>query len=188
MDEIRRSGVDRRQQDVSTQNERRKVEDQRKLLKNPDQAIERFKKIPMFNGLTMEQLKKMLRICSRKNYKTQEYIYHMGEESKNMFILLKGEISIMFNTGLELQSITPAGAVGEMGIFTGEKRSASVVAVTDCIILNFNKEELFKLFSKDTDLAIKILLNVIRDLSKKLRKDNEKLEELLYRIRSLDLV
>lgn len=188
MDETRRSGLDRRQEEASKQNEHRKVEDQRKLLKDPDQAIEKFKKIPMFNGLTMEQLNKMLRICSRKNYKNQEYIYRMDEESKNMFILLKGEISIIFNTGLELRSITPAGAVGEMGIFTGEKRSASVVAVNDCITLNFNKAELFKLFSKDTDLGIKILLNVIRDLSKKLRKDNEKLEELLYRIRSLDLV
>ena len=142
MDENRRSGLDRRQEDASAQSERRKVEDQRKLLKDPDQAIERFKKIPMFNGLTMEQLKKMLHICSKKNYKSQEYIYQMGEESKNMFILLKGEISIMFNTGLELQSITPAGAVGEMGIFTGGKRSASVIAVTDCITLNFSKKEL----------------------------------------------
>ena len=188
MDENRRSGVDRREHEASSKSERRKNEDQRQIIKESDKTIERFKKIPMFNGLTMPQLKKMLHICSKKNYSSHEYIYNMGEDSKNMFILLKGEISIIFNTGLELNRITPAGTVGEMGIFTGEKRSASVSAVSDCITLNFNKTELFKLFSDDNELGVKILLNVIRDLSKKLRKDNEKLEELLYRIRSLDLV
>ena len=45
--------------------------------------------------------------------------------------------------GILEKTITPAGTVGEMGIFTGEKRSASVSAVTDCITLNFNKTELF---------------------------------------------
>ncbi len=188
MDENHRSGMDRREQEDSSENERRKNEDQRQMVKESEQTIERFKKIPMFNGLTMAQLKKMLQICSKKNYRNQEYIYNMGEDSENMFILLKGEIGIIFHTGLELNRITPPGIVGEMGVFTGEKRSASVSAVTDCITLNFNKTELFNLFSSDTDMGIKILLNVIRDLAKKLRKDNEKLEELLYRIRSLDLV
>ena len=89
---------------------------------------------------------------------------------------------------MELQSISPAGTVGEMGIFTGGKRSASVFTVTNCNVLNFNKTELFRLFGQDKDLCIKILVNVIKDLSKRMRKDNIQLEELLYKIRALDLV
>jgi len=173
---------------LDSKNPKQPGEEKRELLKEPDQTLERFKKIPMFKGLTTEQLKKMLNICAKKVYPNQEHIFRIGEESNNMFILLKGKISIMFDSGIELQSITPAGTVGEMGIFTGEKRSASVFAVSDCTVLNFNKEEMFKLFSKDNDLSIKILLNVIKDLSQRIRKDNEQLEDMLIRIRSLDLV
>ena len=179
MENNRRSG---------SENLKQPSKEKRELLNEPDQTMERFKKIPMFRGLATEQLKKMLCICAKKVYPNQEHIFRSGEESNNMFILLKGKISIMFDSGIELQSISPAGTVGEMGIFTGEKRSASVFAVSDCTVLNFNKEEMFKLFSKDNDLSIKILLNVIKDLSQRIRKDNDQLEEMLIRIRSLDLV
>jgi len=186
MNETRRSGIDRRQQNITHNNEKRKNIDRRIPLKDPDEAIQRFKNIPMFKGLTTDQLKTLLHISSIKKFKEQEHIYHIGEESNSMFVLLKGKISIMFNNGLELLSITPTGTVGEMGLFTGEKRSASVLTVTECAVLFLNKEELFNLFNRDSNLANKILLNVIKDLSKKMRKDNAQLEELLYRVRALD--
>ena len=65
-----------------------------------------------------------------------------------------------------------------MGIFTGEPRSASVEASTDCILLIINRSEFFKLFERDYFLAFKILMNVIKDLSKKLRKNNIIIDEL----------
>ncbi len=49
-----------------------------------------------------------------------------------------------------------------------------------------NWKEMFSLFNADANLANKILLNVIKDLSRKMRKDNTQLEELLYRVRALD--
>ena len=186
MNETRRSGIDRRQQNGTHNNEQRKNTEQRNSLKDPDETIQRFKNIPMFKGLTTDQLKKLLHISSIKKFKEQENIYRIGEESNGMFVLLKGKISIMFNNGLELLSITPTGTVGEMGLFTGEKRSASVLTVTKCVALFLYKEELFALFNSDSNLANKVLLNVINDLSKKMRKDNTQLEELLYRVRALD--
>jgi CRP-like cAMP-binding protein len=158
------------------------------IPKESDETIQRLKNISMFNGLTREQLSKMVRICSKKKYASQDQIYKMGEESKDMFILLKGNISVIFSTGVELQSITPTGTVGEMGVFTGSPRSASVTASTDCVILNFNKDDLFRLFRSDLELWIKIQTNIIKDLSQKVRKDNEIIEELMYRIRSLEIL
>ena len=171
MEKNRRSG---------SENLKQQGEEKRARLKEPDQTLERFKKIPMFRGLATEQLKKMLGICAKKVYPNQEHIFRSGEGSNNMFILLKGKISIMFDSGIELQSISPAGTVGEMGIFTGEKRSASVFAVSDCTVLNFNKEEMFKLFSKDNDLSIKILLNVTQEISKELILCNSQNQKDLF--------
>ncbi len=162
--------------------------DSQQLPGDSGKTIEQFKKIPMFRGLNETQLVEILKTCSRQKYAAQEPIYTIGDPSETMFVLLKGEISIMFSSGLEVKSIRPAGTVGEMGLFTGEPRSATVIALTDCHVLMFNRTALLKMFNKDKDLAIKILLNVIKELSKKMRQDNDKLEELLYRIRSIDLV
>ena len=75
-----------------------------------------------------------------------------------------------------------------MGIFTGDRRSASVIAETDCIVLSFNKVELFNVFRSDPDLCNKIQLNIIKELSKKMRSDNEQIEELLQKIHSLEMI
>lgn len=186
MDKTRRSGIDRRKKNNADNESQREIKDRRDSIKNPDEAIKKFKKIQMFKGLTANQIMKILNISSIKKIKEQENIYSIGEKSDSMFIILKGKISIMFNNGLELLSIAPAGTVGEMGLFTGEKRSASVLTVTECTVLFLSQKELFELFNADSTLANKVLLNVIRDMSRKMRKDNSQLEELLYRVRALD--
>ena len=68
--------------------------------------------------------------------------------------------------------------VGETGNFTGGSRSASVEAETDCILLIIQKRELVRLFEKDCFLAVHSLMNVIKDLSHKLRINNVIIEEL----------
>ena len=187
MNENRRTGQDRRKNNENSSAERRESE-RRSLLNAPEEALNRLKTISMFRGLTNEQLGMMVGICSRKKYQSQQEIYHIGDESNEMFILLKGSISIKFASGAELRSIVPTGTVGEMGVFTGEPRSATVVTAAECVVLNFNKAELLKLFRNDVELWVKIQANIIRDLSQKVRKDNEIIEELMYRVRSLEIL
>ena len=188
MTHSRRSGIDRRKEEITISNDRRDNNDRRAANQDMDRITQRFKGVPVFRGLTDAQLKKILTICSMKKVPSNEFIYHAGGEATSMFVLLKGEINIQFASGMSLQNIIPAGVVGEMGIFTGEPRSADVLTVSPCIILSFSKKELFSLFKADTDLYIKILLNIIKDLTQKMRKNNEQIDNLLYRIRSLDIV
>ncbi|MBN1291204.1 MAG: cyclic nucleotide-binding domain-containing protein [Candidatus Latescibacteria bacterium] len=188
MDEVRRSGLDRRSKQDPTPDDRRSGKDRRAIFDDLYHTIQRYKAIPLFEGLTIEQLTKMLRICSKKKYLNQKYIYRLGEESSTMFILLKGKLSIRLKSGVEWQSISPPRVVGEMGIFTGDRRSASVIAETDCIVLSFNKVELLNVFRSDIDLCNKIQLNIIKELSKKMRNDNEQIEELLQKIHSLEMI
>jgi putative ABC transport system ATP-binding protein len=187
VEENRRSGIDRRADNGDTTDERRQSE-RRSLLNTPEEVLNRLKSISMFKGLTDDQLSRMVSICSRRKYAPGELIYKAGDEANEMFILLRGKISIKFGTGVELRSIVPTGTVGEMGVFTGEPRSATVEADTECNSLNFNKTELLMLFRTDMELWIKIQANIIRDLSHKVRKDNEIIEELMYRVRSLEIL
>ncbi|MBN1293488.1 MAG: cyclic nucleotide-binding domain-containing protein [Candidatus Latescibacteria bacterium] len=137
-----------------------------------------FKKVPIFKGLTLFQLKSILNICSQKQYRQNEILCTVGEESLYMFILLSGSLSVRFPDGEGLSFISPGETVGEMGVLTGERRSASVVAVVDSIVLSIQKVELFTLFRKDSGIVSRVLLNIIRDLAHKLKKNNEVVEQL----------
>ena len=178
MGELQRTGIDRRKVQVNVEIDRRSGKDRRTISEKYYQFIKILRKIPIFNGLNVDQFQRIINICSKNVYKKNKKIFLEGEESYEIYILIDGELKVTFADGKELTRIKPVGIVGEMGIFTGEPRSASVEASTDCILLIINRSEFFKLFERDYFLAFKILMNVIKDLSKKLRKNNIIIDEL----------
>jgi CRP-like cAMP-binding protein len=95
-----------------------------------------------------------------------------------MYILVKGKLDVTFSDGKVLSHVSPADIVGEMGIFTGERRSAGVVTAENSTVISIHKSELFKLFRKDTKFTICILMNIIKDITKKLKKNNMIIEEM----------
>ncbi len=155
--------------------------ERRELLKDPDRTMGRLRIIPMFEGLSPEQYMKLLRICSKKNYHRNERIFEIGEESAEMFILIQGRLQIMLGESLTIDDHGPSGMVGEMGVITGDRRAARVTALTDCVVLAFDREELLSIFRHDSELQIKVLTNIIRDLSRKALRDDETLNEMRRR-------
>jgi len=179
MDNTLRSGIDRRRNIATATNiNKRSGHDRREVLNFHYRFVKVIEKIPVFRDLTIEQSEEILAICSKQRYAPGEYLCRADEDSLEMYILLAGQLDVTLPNGKAISKIKPLGIVGEMGIFTGEPRSASIVAVTDTIVLTINKTELMNLLQKDCLLSVHILLNVIKDLSGKLKHNNIILEEM----------
>ncbi|MFC1560959.1 protein kinase [Candidatus Latescibacterota bacterium] len=144
----------------------------------PGQIIDVLEKIPIFRGLSFEQFKKILMICSRQKILEGEILCHAGEESLEIFILIRGKLQVTFEDGKEFSRIRPLGIVGEMGVFTGDTRSATVVTASKCTILTIKKDDLFRVFDSDPVLGILVQSNVIDDLTRKMKTNNIIIEEL----------
>lgn len=181
-----RSGIDRRQRHITVPEDWRVSKERRMVLKDPDKTIGRLRMVGIFNGLSSEQLKSLLNICSKRTVSTNDPIYSIGDESKEMFILVRGKLRILYKDGHEQTGIIPPGIVGDIGVFTGVPRSATVTAGIKCTILSFNKEELLRVFSNDTDMWVKIQTNIIKELSGKIREDIKYFDEKT-KLRSLEI-
>jgi len=144
----------------------------------PGQIIDVLEKIPIFRGLSFEQFKQILMICSRQKLLEGEILCHTGEESLEIFILIRGKLQVTFEDGKEFSRIRPLGIVGEMGVFTGDTRSATVVAASKCTILTIKKDDLFRVFDSDPVLGMLVQSNVIEDLTRKMKTNNIIIEEL----------
>lgn len=142
-----------------------------------------LEKIPLFKGLSITEFGEILSVCTHKTFQKNEILFSEGNESYEIFILIKGQLKVSLPDGKVLARVNPPGIVGEMGVFTNETRSATVTTAGECICLVISKFGLMSLFGKNKSLGISILLNVICDLSGKLRKDN-KIIEYLYQDRS----
>ena len=70
----------------------------------------------------------ILKSCQNQSVAAQQTLCNFGEPSDKMFILLYGKLSIYSKEGAQVARIEPVAPVGEMGLFTGEPRSATVKA------------------------------------------------------------
>ena len=175
--ETRRSGLNRRIQLSEVMGDSRKRTERRAIYDYINKIRDFVKDIPIFKGLNSEQAQKILNICSIKTYPKGHFICQEGEESNELYIFIDGELKVVKGDTF-LAYIAPFGLVGEIGVFTGKHRSASVVNTTKSNVIKINKNELFRLLKSDPDLNNCILLNVISDLAQKLQKDNELIENL----------
>ena len=137
-----------------------------------------LKKFPIFKGLTGYQYQQILKICSKKIFKKEQFVCQEVDESEEMYILIRGQLQVMFHKKTMLTTISPTSLVGELAFFTGEQGFSSVIATTESTVISIHKGKLFSLMKIDSDLSFNILMNVISELANKLRKNDKIIDDL----------
>ena len=137
--------------------------------------IQVIRKIPLFRDLSSSQLKMLFSVCESMVYQPDEVVCRNGSNSTEMFILLAGELSVYTEDGFHVATITPVTTVGEIGVITGEPRSATVRATKAVRAFQIRKMQIDRLVREDAEMGRILCRNVIRILSEKLVNDNTRI-------------
>ena len=100
---------------------------------------------------------------------------YQGEPSDSFYIIVSGRLEVLIRNASgesrQVGEMSQGEAVGEMGVFTGEPRSATVLASRDSELLKFSKSEFHELTQRYpqlmrhlTQLLIKRLQRVDREV------------------------
>ena len=98
-------------------------------------------KVGLFENLNPKFLKGIAAIATERSFKAGEHLIKQGESGIGLFIILTGQVRIEKTdaTGrkVEIAENGPGDIMGEMTVFDGAPRSASVVALgeTNCLVL-----------------------------------------------------
>ncbi len=141
-----------------------------------------LQKIRVFSGLSLQQSEFLVRICQSRSYEPEKYVYRVGGESDEMFILIAGKLKAVSKAGQVLGDILPGQSTGEMGVFTGQPRSASIVSVEKSVGLAVGKQNLEALLKTNQEMRATVLQNVVDLLSHRLVEADKKIEELRAKI------
>ena len=109
----------------------------------------------LFQGLADEHLQTLVERAASHPYGRGETIIREGAEGASMFVLLRGEaaVSVSVNdTTARVASLQRGDCFGEMSLLTGERRRASVLAVTDCEVLEIAKPAFAEILARDEGL------------------------------------
>ena len=105
-------------------------------------AAEHLGAVDLFKPLSAES-RSTLSAASREHlFAAGEAIVRQGAEGDSMFVILSGQARVVLEpAGQEVAVIPAGGFFGEMSMLTGDKRTATVTATTDTLVLEIEAKD-----------------------------------------------
>lgn len=137
-----------------------------------------LQKIDIFKSLSQESFSLLEQHIKTKLVREDEFIVRQGESGDSMFVLAEGLLKVFISSKekselIEVGNITSGQFFGEMSLLTGERRSASVKAVTESLLITIPKKAMSCLFEKDPQLIERISTVITKYQEKNLRLETE---------------
>jgi CRP/FNR family cyclic AMP-dependent transcriptional regulator len=148
---------------------------------------ETVRKASIFKNLEEEEISEILNITTEKRVHRKDLIMQEGDEGSTMYMLLEGEVEVSKALTMKFggEDIRKAEKVlstlrdhdhvmlGEMALIAKEKRSASILAKTDCVLLEIRRDDFMRLIETKPVLGVKVLLDLAELLAARLRHSDE---------------
>lgn len=131
----------------------------------------------------LKDVKRLTKYLEKKEVKEGEYLMHQGDQPDEMYFIESGLVSAQLELPdgkiLRLRSMRGGTTVGEMGMYLGNTRTASVVADRISIVYRLSKDILKKMEKKDPEVAALLHQWIASLLAERLADNNRTIEALL---------
>ncbi|MHB8941943.1 MAG: Crp/Fnr family transcriptional regulator [Desulfobacteria bacterium] len=118
--------------------------------------------VPLFAGFGPSDFESLEKCLVRRRYPAGQTLFHMGDEGGSLHFIERGRVKVTIpsSSGEELiLAILGAGnLLGELSLFDGKPRSATVQALEDTETLCLHREDLLALMRGRFDVVEKILV------------------------------
>jgi CRP/FNR family transcriptional regulator, cyclic AMP receptor protein len=148
--------------------------EQWKMIRDPSK--EALRAVPLFAGLDDQELDSIYTIARKRTYPKGSFILLEGDPGDAFYLILTGEVKVVTQgaDGREFILAVQRGGdfFGEMSLFDGQPRSASVVTTEDATFLVLHKQEFLEQVKHSLPILFKFLITLcqrFRDSDKKLR-------------------
>jgi CRP-like cAMP-binding protein len=131
-----------------------------------------LREVPMFSGLSPEDLEQIADIAHEQLYSTHALICREGEPGSTLFIIVSGKVEVIkasANTESIIAVRESGDFVGEMAILESAPRSATLRAQEEVRVLIIEGEAFKAILRDRPDVAISVLRHLstrVRQLSK----------------------
>jgi CRP-like cAMP-binding protein len=145
-----------------------------RATEEPAITVAALREIGLFGALSDEVLGKLTRALRVVRVAPGDTVFREGDGgAREMYVLLEGEMEVSKKSrrGREMRVaiLGPSDCFGEMSIIDMQTRSATVRALAPSRLLLVSSEDLDGLYRSDLKSYALIVLNIARDLSRRLR-------------------
>jgi CRP/FNR family cyclic AMP-dependent transcriptional regulator len=134
--------------------------------------------IPIFAGISPAAIAQIASTAQEAVFQKGDVIVREGEPGDRMFIIASGSVEVVKYLAERRETVLAVlrarDFLGEMSIIDCVARSASVRAVEDASLIALRSIDLYHLFQHHPEQYAIVILNIARDISRRLRAIDEK--------------
>lgn len=126
-----------------------------------------------FTEFSDDELVSIFSIARIQELAESDILISNQETTSDLYFILKGQLSIEIavpNADIKKFLLSPGTVVGEQSFLDGEPRSAKVTAETPCLVASLNADSFTELTHKQPAVALRIIRQLSRVLSRRLRR------------------
>ena len=142
------------------------------------ERIRLLQQMPIFGGVSEETLRSLCHQAQIVSVARGGLFFGEGAEADAVYVLEQGQAVVLKSWQgrlFRLNSLKVGDCFGEMAIIDMSPRSAAVEAVDDCRAMKLSTANLYDVYEHHPDQYFLILMNMAREISRRLRLADERL-------------
>lgn len=140
-----------------------------------------LREVPLFSEFSAQELKVLEKTSEILKFDKNQEIVHRDETGDTFFFILDGKVKVILTGNDDKEFIVDVlrtrDFFGELSLLDGEPRSATVVALQTTEVLCLRRDDFIDAIKKHPEICIKMMI----DLSRRLRKSNQHIENLVFK-------
>ena len=141
----------------------------------------------LFGGIPDDNLEKVRLLLNEEYFKKGEVVIAEGDKEDRLFLIFQGSVEILKKAPFSSKGIQERIAVlregdtfGEMELIDIQPRSATVRTLEDTVAFTLSNRNLHKISKSDLPTFTFIIMNIAREISRRLRKMDNLVANFLF--------
>ncbi|WP_437334436.1 cyclic nucleotide-binding domain-containing protein [Sorangium sp. So ce394] len=147
------------------------------------ELVAQLREIGLFGGLGDHVLQGLADTLELLELQPGAVAFREGDSGREMFVLLAGEMEVLKRSKRDVEArvavLGPSDWFGEMSILDVMPRSATVRAIAPSRLMRVTAHDLDALYRRDLKSYTLLVLNIAREMSRRLRVADSLLAELV---------
>ena len=122
-------------------------------------------KIQLFKQFAESELAGLAERMTMRQFAPGEKVITVGDPGQSMFLLSEGLASVLVkgeDGEVDVATLRPGDFFGEMSLLTGDPRSATIMALSETVAFEIDKDDLVPLLDSNPDAA-ELIVNAVAD-------------------------
>lgn len=149
-------------------------------------ALRELREIGLFGGLSDEEVMEFGGGLEVVSLDPGSWLFREGDAGRELFVLLEGEVEVLKRSkrGVDARVavLGPGDWFGDMSIVDVQPRSASLRTVAPSRLVKMSAHDLDTLYRRDLKAYALVVLNIAREMSRRLRVMDGLMAELVANV------